>query len=100
MWNTFFADVAPVASTDNFTEAMFADDLDVYKMFSKDVTNEYVYAQLRSCQQRAHQWGQHSRVDFDASKEEFKVLHPFSGDGSVFKLHGNMMDVKLTMATD
>ena len=48
MWNTFFADVATVASTDNFTEAMLADDLNVYKMLKKDVTNVYVYAELRN----------------------------------------------------
>ena len=47
MWNTFFADVGTVASTNNFTEAMFADYLDVYKMFKKDATNAYVYAELR-----------------------------------------------------
>ena len=39
-------------------------------------------------------------MDFDSTKEEFKVLHPISGDGSDFKVLGVMMGVKLTMATE
>ena len=49
MWNTFFADVATIASADAFEEAMFADDLNVYTKFNKDVTNTYVFEHLRNC---------------------------------------------------
>ena len=79
---------------------MFADDLNVYKKFNKDVTNFYVFEQLRKCQERVHKWGKHCRVEFDPSKEEFKILHHFFGEGADFKLLGVMMDVKLTMATE
>ena len=44
-WNTFFANVATIASADAFEGAMFADDLNVYKKFNKDVTNTYVFEQ-------------------------------------------------------
>ena len=71
MWNNFFADVAPVASANAFIEAMFANDLNVCKMFNKYVTNTYVYDQLGQCQQRVHKWGQVCRVDFGPAKEEF-----------------------------
>ncbi len=97
MWNTFFSDVIPVAAFDNFIEALFADDLNTFKLFSKDVSNEYVFASLRRCQARIHAWGRKNRVTFDPTKEEFKVIHPTLGEGGIFRLLGVQVDPKLAM---
>ena len=78
-------------------EAKFADDLSVHKTYAADVPNDKVLEDLHLCQESVHQWGQQNRVVFDASKEEFAVLHHVHGEGCDFRLLGPVFDAKLQM---
>ena len=99
LWNTFFADVAVPAASTGGNEAMFADDLNVFKAFDQHVPVAEVNANLEKCRARTHKWGKINRVSFDASKEFFAVLHPSEGHGPCFKLLGCMVDTDLRMQT-
>ena len=44
-----------------------------------------------------HAWGRRNRVIFDANKEHINIIHPIHGEGSIFKLLGCVVDMKLTM---
>jgi len=99
LWNTFFADVATPASSTGGKEAMFADDLNVFKAFDRHVPVADVNADLEKCRARTHRWGKTNRVSFDPSKEFFAVLHPSAGHGPCFKLLGCMVDTDLRMET-
>ena len=52
---------------------------------------------LEEVQTRTHCWGVKNQVQFDPSKEYFKILHPSLGAGEDFKLLGTLIDCKLTM---
>ena len=99
LWNAFVADVAVPAASTGGHEAMFADDLNVFKEFAKDVPIEQVKHDLEGCRQRVHKWGKTNRVSFDPSKELVVVLHPSHGYGPAFKLLGCMVDADLRMHT-
>ena len=74
-------DPTTVATGGGGKEAKFADDLSVHKTYAADVPNNKVLEDLHLCQESVHQWGQQNRVVFDASKEEFAVLHHVHGEG-------------------
>jgi len=99
LWNTFFADVAMPAASTGGKEAMFADDLNVFKAFDRQLPFAEAKTDLARCRTRTHNWGKTNRVSFDASKEVFAVLHPSLGHGPCFKLLGCMMDTDLRMQT-
>ena len=54
-----------------------------------------LYASLEEAQCRTHAWGVKNQVQFDPSKEYFKILHPSLGEGEDFKLLGTLVDCKL-----
>ena len=97
LWNTFFADVAQPAGSTGGSEAMFADDLNVFQEVEQLAPLADVQGTLERCRSKVHAWGRTNRVSFDASKEHLVVLHPTRGHGESFKLLGCMMDVDLRM---
>ena len=98
LWNVFFADVRNAAESTGGHEAKFADDLNIYKLYSLSSTADQIFADLHVCQNNVHNWGAANRVTFDPGKEEFCILHPADGIGNDFKLLGPIFDCKLTMA--
>ena len=52
LWNCFFADVAVPASATGGQEAMFADDLNVFKLFDQLETHEAMENDMAECRKR------------------------------------------------
>ena len=99
LWNAFFADVAVPAGAAGGRAAMFADDLNVFQLFDRQVPVEELMEELSDCRSRVHTWGRTNRVSFDAAKEHLVVMHPSEYHGDPFKLLGLMVDLDLRMHT-
>ena len=99
LWNVFFEDVHAAAELSGGKEAKFADDLNIFKEYSRDVSNADIIDDLRTCQHDVHEWGKANRVSFDPAKEEFCILDPLHGEGASFRLLGPVFDCKLSMTT-
>ena len=69
LWNAFFSDVSVPAASTGGQEAMFADDLNVFKEFDQHVPLDQVTNDLQKCRGKVHKWGAANRVSFDPSKE-------------------------------
>ena len=93
----FFADVHAFAEATGCKERKFADDLNMFKNYDRDVANEEILDDLALCQASVHKWGAKNRVTFEPSKEEFVVLDPRDGIGGPFRLLGPIIDNKLLM---
>jgi Reverse transcriptase (RNA-dependent DNA polymerase). len=98
LWNLFFADVHFAVADQDFFEIIFADDLNSFKCFAADVSNQAIKDQLSNCQLEVHAWGKLNRVEFEASKEFFAILHRSQGEGNVFKILGVQFDHGLYMS--
>ena len=97
LWNLFFEDARCALEVLSFVVVVFADDLNSYKPFSRDVDNDSILAELRAAQSKLHEWGRGNRVGFDASKESMHVLSRSDPIGSNFKILGVNFDCKLVM---
>ena len=96
LWNVFFADIVTSMLAPESGKA-FADDLNVFQEFDRLVPERRIVHKLHECRDEVHAWGQRNRVEFDAGKEHFVILHPTSGVGDDFKLLGLVFDHKLRM---
>jgi len=96
LWNVFSADVIKSIISPNTGKA-FADDLNAFQSFGRNVHRDVIFSKLRQCQEYVHEWGEVNRVEFDPGKEERVVLHPRNGYGETFRLLGLMVDNGLTM---
>ena len=54
LWNTFFADVSGSATASGGEEALFVDDLNVYRRFPCAIVSEIVYEMLAETQSELH----------------------------------------------
>jgi len=99
LWNSYFADVSVPAKSTGGREAKFADDLNVFQEFDRQLPLAQVQNTLQKCRDRVHKWGRTNRVSFDPSKEHLVVLHPTENHGACFKLLGCMTDTDLMMHT-
>ena len=79
------------------TGKAFADDLNAFQAFGRNVHKDIIFAKLRRCQDHVHKWGETNRVEFDPNKEECVIMHPRNGYGETFRLLGLMVDNRLTM---
>ena len=84
LWNAFFADVAVPAGAGGGQAAMFADDLNVFQLFDRQVLVEELMEELSDCRSRVHTWGRTNRVSFDAAKDHLVVMHPSEYHGDPF----------------
>ena len=94
MWNVFFADAV---GTHGFTNAKFADDLTLLKLFLHNTPPHFVMNELEACQHRLHLWGQTNCAVFDASKEHFRIIATTQSEEKTFKLLGTLFETQLTM---
>jgi hypothetical protein len=81
-------------------ESKFADDLAHYRVFPATMDNSDIIDELKNCQAAVHHWGDTNQVEFDASKENFVIIHKRSGQGDDFRLLGSWIDVCLNMGTN
>ena len=97
LWNTFFADVADHVPQGRQQIELFADDLSVSTWTPHDTSPAVLMDELQEVQARTHMWGGRNQVQFDPSKEHFKIVHPIHGEGDDFKLLGTLLDCRLSM---
>ena len=98
LWNVFFSDISSVMAKIHGTEAKFADDLNVYKLYCAKTSNDDIMQELYDCQKLTHEWGVEHRVAFDRTKEEFTIIHRKQGQGEPFRLLGPVIDHALIMS--
>lgn len=97
LWNVFFEDARRAINEWFYTEVVYADDLNAYRIFSSTVSNDIIKKTIDSCQHELHEWGAANQVSFDASKESQHILSMTDPWGGSFKLLGVTFDVELTM---
>lgn len=98
LWNLFFSDLQLEVRAAGGEGSIYADDLNVYKVFDKATPSDDVLADLASCAEQVHQWGAWNQVKFDPSKEAFCILHRTEYYGEIFALLGVDFDLQLSMA--
>ena len=54
LWNLFYADVRTPVRNLVFTESVFADDLNSFKLYHADLDDETVFTDLQACQIAVH----------------------------------------------
>eukprot|EP00969_Alexandrium_andersonii_P200552 8859842-Alexandrium_andersonii.AAC.1 len=83
MWNLFFANARLAIVTAGFSELIFADDLNAFRVLERDCSDAAAFALIRHCQQQLHAWGAANRVTFDAGKESAHIPSHVGGEGLV-----------------
>ncbi len=99
LWNLFFEDARRAINEVFFTEKVYADDLNAYREFTNDTSDESIFKCIDACQQELHLWGDANQVAFDASKESKHILKLHEPAGTEFKLLGVLFDDGLSMST-
>jgi len=94
----FFEDARAAINDCFYTEVVFADDLNAYRVFPSDFDNADIKTNLETCQKELHEWGAANQVAFDAGKESQHILSLSSPMGAGFKLLGVSFDEELAMA--
>jgi len=97
LWNSYFCDSTLVTRQCGFEEIIYADDLNAFRKFQNDVSNDYILTQLERCQAELHKWGAANQVTFESTKESFHILSHTDSHGSSFKLLGVTFDTHLSM---
>ena len=98
LWNLHYADARFAVRQNGFHELVFADDLNAFKSFEKEVTDEDMHEEMDECQRNVHTWGRANQVEFDPGKESKHILATAGrGSGGSFKLLGVTFDPGLSM---
>jgi len=97
LWNSFFGDIASEVPTTSQEVNLFADDLTGMTSVAQTTSNDILIKELEGMQQRAHRGGERNQIEFDPSKEYFKILHPSLHVGEDFRVLGTFFDCALTM---
>ena len=97
LWNVFFADVVAMLSP-NFGK-IFTDVLNVFHEFDLGEPQHRIFGEVQQCRDNVHAWGRRNRVEYDAAKEYFIVVHPSYGVGEDFELLRLVFDNKLRVAS-
>ena len=97
LWNVFFADVADFVPEGDQEINLFADDLSVMTSAPQTCASDILKDNLSEIQAGARLWGKRNQIEFDPSKESFKIIHPSFGEGEEFRLLGTLLDCALTM---
>ena len=97
LWNCYYEDARRAILQHGFLETIFADDLNAYKRFSSQMSDDQIDSQLKECQRSLHNWGQANQVCFDPSKESFHTLDRRKPSGGNFQMLGVTFDPKLVM---
>ena len=74
LWNLFFVSCRHVVHAHHFTKVVFADDLNCYRKYHRDISNVSISKDLKSCQSSLHDWGRTHHVESESTKESMHVL--------------------------
>ena len=97
LWSVYYQDVDRPVAKSGFTESVYADDLNCWRVFPDCLGDSLLHNCLRSCQAQIHKWGAANRITFDAAKESQHILHERHPYGDNFKILGLRFDPQLTM---
>jgi len=98
LWNLFFEDSRRPINDCFYTEIVYADDLNAYRVFPSDMDNKKICDNMKVCQRELHTWGAANQVSFDAAKESQHVLSLSDPAGIDFSMLGVTFDVELSMS--
>ena len=85
LWNIFCRDALVILRTLGYIEVGFADDLNVFKPFLRDISNDVIQDVWNTAQVELHSWGAANGVSFDPTKESFPVLSRRRPFGACFE---------------
>ena len=97
LWNVHYEDARHAVANLGYDETVYADDFNAFKAFDAIWSDNDIFTDLKACQHELHQWGQANQTLFDASKEEFIILHRSRGVGPSFRFLGVVFDKELRM---
>ena len=98
LWNEFFEDARHAINATGFQECVFADDLQAFRAFDRDTSEDDIMQASFACQVSLHKWGQANQVVFDGAKEKHRILSAGApANQDCFKLLGIKFDNKLCM---
>ena len=98
LWNVFCEDARMPLHKSQYSESVFADDLNAYREFTLDIPNDILMNSARECQRELHKWGRANQVAFDPKKESTHCVSHVAPEGEDFKILGVRFDCRLTMA--
>ena len=98
LWNLFFADTQYLVSSRHFDSIVYAADLNVYKSFANDTSNESIFTELNNMQSHLHSWDSANFISIDGIKESKHITSRRSSSGSDFRILGYLFDCKLSMS--
>ena len=85
--NVHHADAQKPISQNDFTEVIFADDLNAYRSYARSTPNDHLVSDMAKCQADLHRWGCGNQVTFDESKESMHIIGTNGvGSGGSFRL--------------
>ena len=97
LWGAYYEDAPVPIRSLGFEEVVYADDLNMFKLFPRSCADEDIYGEIAECQSQLHAWGRANQVEFDPSKEHMAILDLSSPSGNALKLLGIVFDTKLQM---
>jgi hypothetical protein len=97
LWNTFYRDARQAIEEWFYTEIVYADDLNAYRIFTGETPDETIWESLNKCQAELHEWGDANQVTFDPEKESHHIVSLDSSAGTNFKQLGIDFDCNLHM---
>ena len=98
LWNLFFEDARRAINECMYTEVVYADDLNAYRVFPNHIDNADIERNMDTCQHELHSWGAANQVAFDATKESRHILSLSEASGNGFKMLGVSFDEQLAMS--
>ena len=97
MWNVFYEDAKLVLHKHDYTEIVFADDLNALREFDLQEPTDSRNNADKSCQQELHAWGRANHLALYPNKESIHVVSHHCPDGLDFRILGVRFDCRLTM---
>ena len=97
LWNVYYGDSSVAVRATSFIEAVFADDLNCWRIFSGSTSHADITEATKTCQSSLHAWGAANQVVFEPTKESLHILDSRSPLGSGFKILSVHFDLKLSM---
>jgi len=97
LWNMFFADARTAVRKQEFTETVYADDLNAFRIFDAHTTDEEIFDKCRDCQTELHRWGRANQVDLEPTNESMHILAHARPSGINCKILGVQFDCELNM---
>ena len=95
LWNLHFADAERAMFKSSFEHAVYADDLNAFKVEMSSKSDAHMFEDMRDCQRNLHVWGEANGVRFDPGKESMHILSRAHSAGPNFKVLGIDFDCKL-----